>query len=89
MVCADKLHEPYRWGLIKGGLEVREAAKAAETLMYCSGDGPSILCLCKRLKAETSVSQWSKTWETAGVASHCPLMSLQLPRKNAFQTPFG
>ena len=28
----DKLHEPYRWRLIKGGVEGREAAKAAGAL---------------------------------------------------------
>ena len=28
----DKLHEPYRWKLIKGGLEVKDAALNAGAL---------------------------------------------------------
>ena len=32
----DKLHEPYRWKLIKGGLEVKDAALQAGCLLYTS-----------------------------------------------------
>jgi len=40
----DKLHEPYRWKLIKGGLEVKDAALNAGALgCAISGAGPSIL----------------------------------------------
>jgi len=74
----DKLHEPYRWGLIKGGLEVREAAKAAGALgCAISGAGPSILALCKASKGREVSVAMVKAWEAAGVASRAPLMSLQ------------
>ena len=43
----DRLHEPYRWRLIKGGQEVKEAALAAGAWgCAISGAGPSILALC-------------------------------------------
>ena len=42
----DRLHEPYRWGLIQGGRAVREAAmKAGAWGCVISGAGPSLLAL--------------------------------------------
>ena len=74
----DKLHEPYRWGLIKGGLEVREAAKAAGALgCAISGAGPSIISLCKATKGREVSVAMVKAWESAGVASRAPLLNLQ------------
>ena len=86
----DKLHEPYRWGLIKGGLEVRKAAKAAGALgCAISGAGPSILALCKASKGREVSVAMVKAWETAGVASRAPLMSLQLRGSECISNTFG
>lgn len=44
----DKLHQPYRKGLIDGFEEVRAAAKRAGAAGFCiSGAGPTLLCLSK------------------------------------------
>ena len=74
----DRLHEPYRWRLIKGGQEVREAAlKAGAWGCAISGAGPSILALCSE-EVGAAVSQaMVRAWEAAGVASRAPLLNLQ------------
>ena len=42
----DRLHEPYRWGLIQGGRQVRQAALDAGAWgCVISGAGPSLLAL--------------------------------------------
>lgn len=75
----DRLHEPYRWGLIKGGLEVKEAAKEAGALgCAISGAGPSILALCKESKGREISVAMVKAWESVGIASRAPLMNLQI-----------
>ena len=57
----DKLHEPYRWKLIKGGLEVKDAALNAGALgCAISGAGPSILALCKKKMVKKLVMPWLK-----------------------------
>ena len=86
----DKLHEPYRWGLIKGGLEVREAAKAAGALgCAISGAGPSILALCKATKGREVSVAMVKAWEAAGVASRAPLMSFQTKGSECISNTIG
>ncbi len=74
----DRLHEPYRWRLIKGGLAVREAAiKSGAWGCVISGAGPSLLALCPESHG-TRVSQaMVKAWEASGVASRAPVLSLQ------------
>ena len=74
----DRLHEPYRWGLIKGGLEVRSAALNSGALgCAISGAGPSILALCKEHQAKSISNAMVRSWEAAGVASRAPILSLQ------------
>tara|TARA_Y100001968_G_scaffold187355_1_gene171758 strand:- start:28307 stop:29254 length:948 start_codon:yes stop_codon:yes gene_type:complete len=74
----DRLHEPYRWGLIKGGAEVQTAAKNAGALgCAISGAGPSILALCKASQGRFISQAMVKAWETQGVASRAPVLSLQ------------
>lgn len=42
----DKLHQPYRWGLIPGSDEARAVAKECGAAALCiSGAGPTILCV--------------------------------------------
>ncbi len=77
----DRLHQPYRWKLIKGGLTVTEAAIQAGALgCAISGAGPSILALYKDETEGTGrrISQaMVKAWESEGVASRAPLLKLQ------------
>ncbi len=74
----DKLHEPYRWRLIKGGLEVRDAAiKAGAWGCAISGAGPSVIALCPEEKGNLVSQAMMKTWEGFGVTSRAPLLSLQ------------
>ncbi|WP_041391137.1 homoserine kinase [Prochlorococcus marinus] len=74
----DRLHEPYRWKLIKGGLAVREAAiKAGALGCAISGAGPSILALYKEGAGKLISQSMVKAWEAEGVASRAPLLNLQ------------
>ncbi|KGG15392.1 MULTISPECIES: homoserine kinase [unclassified Prochlorococcus] len=74
----DRLHEPYRWKLIKGGAHVCEAAMAAGAFgCAISGAGPSILALCKKEKGKDISQAMVKAWESEGVASRAPLLDLQ------------
>ncbi|WP_320664218.1 homoserine kinase [Prochlorococcus sp. MIT 1223] len=74
----DRLHEPYRWGLIKGGLEVRTAAiKAGALGCAISGAGPSILALCEESQSRMVSQSMVRAWELAGVASRAPVLELQ------------
>ena len=74
----DRLHEPYRWKLIKGGLAVKEAAIQAGALgCAISGAGPSILALCKEDMGKRISQSMVKAWEAEGVASRAPLLNLQ------------
>ena len=74
----DKLHEPYRWKLIKGGLEVKEAAIQAGALgCAISGAGPSILALCQKDQGREISQAMVKAWEKSGVASRAPFLNIQ------------
>ena len=74
----DRLHEPYRWRLIKGGEEVRKAAiDAGAWGCAISGAGPSVLALCEEDKGPAVSRAMVKAWEAAGVASRAPVLNLQ------------
>ncbi len=74
----DRLHEPYRWRLIKGGLSVREAAiQAGAWGCVISGAGPSLLALCPEANGAQVSKAMVKAWESAGVASRAPVLNLQ------------
>ena len=74
----DRLHEPYRWRLIKGGLEVRQAAlQAGAWGCAISGAGPSILALCPEKQAAKVSEMMRNTWETLGISSRAPILNLQ------------
>ena len=86
----DRLHEPYRWELIKGGEEVRKAAIEAGALgCAISGAGPSILALCSASKGREISVAMVKAWESAGVASRAPLLSLQTKGSECAPDPLG
>lgn len=74
----DRLHEPYRWPLIRGGPEVREAAiKAGAWGCAISGAGPSVLALCNEQNGAQISRAMVKAWEAEGVASRAPVLSIQ------------
>ena len=63
----DRIHEPYRWGLIQGGREVREAAlEAGAWGCVISGAGPSLLALASEGPAETVGQAMVRAWEREG-----------------------
>ena len=74
----DRLHEPYRWRLIKGGDQFKQAAMEAGAWgCAISGAGPSVLALCEEDKGPAVSRAMVKAWEAAGVASRATVLNLQ------------
>ena len=74
----DRLHEPYRWGLIPGGKAVREAAiQAGAWGCVISGAGPSLLALCKPEFAPAVSQAMVRAWHQAGVESRSEVLAIQ------------
>ena len=74
-----RLHEPYRWGLIHGGRQVREAAlNAGAWGCVISGAGPTLLALSNREQAPAVGRAMTQAWEREGVASRFQVLDLQL-----------
>jgi homoserine kinase len=74
----DRLHEPYRWGLIPGGRQVREAAiEAGAWGCVISGAGPSLLALCSRETAEIVGRTMVRAWHKAGVESRSEVLGVE------------
>ena len=74
----DRIHEPYRWGLIQGGRQVRQAAlEAGAWGCVISGAGPSILALASRDVAAAVSRAMVRAWEGEGVASRAEALQLQ------------
>jgi len=49
LACKDKLHQPYRMGLIKNYLEITSFVKESEALgVFLSGAGPTIMVMLKK-----------------------------------------
>ena len=75
----DRIHEPYRWGLIQGGRAVREAAlEAGAWGCVISGAGPTLLALASPSVAEAVSKAMVKAWEAEGVASTGAVLDLQM-----------
>ncbi|MFN5161578.1 MAG: homoserine kinase [Cyanobacteriota bacterium] len=74
----DRIHEPYRWGLIQGGRAVREAAlEAGAWGCVISGAGPTLLALCPAPVAEAVSEAMVHRWEQEGVSSRGAVLGLQ------------
>ncbi|MCP9888806.1 homoserine kinase [Cyanobium sp. ATX 6A2] len=74
----DRLHEPYRWGLIPGGQKVRDAAlEAGAWGCVISGAGPSLLALCRAEVADTVRREMLVAWHRAGVEARGEVLSVQ------------
>ncbi|MFN9932296.1 MAG: homoserine kinase [Cyanobacteriota bacterium] len=74
----DRIHEPYRWGLIQGGRLVREAAlEAGAWGCVISGAGPTLLALSPESNAAAVGEAMVKRWEQEGVSSRAAVLGLQ------------
>ena len=74
----DRIHEPYRWGLIQGGREVRQAAlEAGAWGCVISGAGPSLLALAPEDVSHEVGQAMVEAWEICGVSSRHAVLSLQ------------
>jgi homoserine kinase len=74
----DRLHEPYRWRLIKGGDQVKKAAMDAGAWgCEIRGACPSVLALCAEDKGMAVSRAMVRAWEAAGVASRAPVLNVQ------------
>jgi homoserine kinase len=74
----DRIHEPYRWGLIQGGKAVREAAlQAGAWGCVISGAGPTLLALCPADAAEPVGAAMVGAWQAEGVSSRHAVVGLQ------------
>ncbi|MEB3308397.1 MAG: homoserine kinase [Cyanobacteriota bacterium] len=74
----DRLHEPYRWGLIPGGRQAREAAlEAGAWGCVISGAGPSLLALCSGETAPAVSRAMVRAWHKAGVESRSEVLTVE------------
>ncbi|MCX5967733.1 MAG: homoserine kinase [Cyanobacteria bacterium] len=74
----DRIHEPYRWGLIQGGKAVREAALAAGAWgCVISGAGPTLLALGSASVAEAVSEAMVEAWRREGVSSRGAVLQPQ------------
>lgn len=74
---ADKLHQPYRQGLIPGYEVVRSAALAAGAYgMVISGAGPTLLALASPKQAGEVAAAMQGAWQAIGVAAEARSLSL-------------
>jgi homoserine kinase len=75
----DRIHEPYRWGLIQGGRAVREAALDAGAWgCVISGAGPTLLALTSASVAESVSAAMVEAWRQEDVSSHGAVLDLQM-----------
>jgi homoserine kinase len=73
----DRIHEPYRWGLIQGGRPVREAAmRAGAWGCVISGAGPSILALSNADNAQAVSAAMVERWQQEGVSCRAEVLHL-------------
>jgi homoserine kinase len=74
----DRIHEPYRWGLIQAGRQVRQAALAAGAWgCVISGAGPTLLALCSAEAALPVEAAMVRTWQEEGIEARGAVLDLQ------------
>ncbi|HEY8889980.1 MAG TPA: homoserine kinase [Clostridium sp.] len=71
LACKDKLHQPYRMGLIENYLEITSFVKESQALgVFLSGAGPTIMVMLKKDDSNTQemlikfLKDLSGNWET-------------------------
>jgi homoserine kinase len=74
----DRIHEPYRWGLIQGGQAVRQAAlEAGAWGCVISGAGPTVLALASQERTEAISAAMVEAWQGEGVSSRGEVLDVQ------------
>jgi homoserine kinase len=74
----DRIHEPYRWGLIQGGRQVRLAALDAGAWgCVISGAGPTLLALCGEEVAGAVEAEMVGAWQKEGIEARGAVLRLQ------------
>lgn len=75
----DKLHQPYRQGLIGGYEVVRDAAMAAGAWgLVISGAGPTLLAMVDKAQAAGVEREIAAAWQAAGVEADVRSLSIDL-----------
>jgi homoserine kinase len=73
----DKLHQPYRQGLIRGYEAVKAAALAAGAYgMVISGAGPTLLALTDRDRASSVASAMREAWKNEGIVADVRILAV-------------
>jgi homoserine kinase len=73
----DKLHQPYRQGLIRGYETVKSAALSAGAFnMVISGAGPTLLALTNRDRASSVASAMREAWKNEGIIADVRILAL-------------
>ncbi|MFN6132122.1 MAG: homoserine kinase [Synechococcaceae cyanobacterium] len=73
----DRIHEPYRWGLIQGGRQVRLAALDAGAWgCVISGAGPTLLALCGEEVAGAVEAAMVGAWQEEGIEARGAVLRL-------------
>ncbi|MGK7931524.1 MAG: homoserine kinase [Microcystaceae cyanobacterium] len=77
LAMEDKIHQPYRQGLIKGYEGVKQAAiEAGAYNLVISGAGPTLLALSDGSQADKVALAMKITWERAGVQAEVKTLTL-------------
>jgi homoserine kinase len=75
----DRIHQPYRQKLIKGYIEVEQAAVAAGAYgMVISGAGPTLLALVDESRASQVVQAMSAAWQIMGIEPIVQILQLDV-----------
>ena len=73
----DRLHQPYRIGLIPGFAEVHRAAlEAGAAGLVISGAGPTVLALSSAGRAQAVAEGIQTAWQQAGIAAQAILAQI-------------
>lgn len=73
----DRLHQPYRQGLIPGYEAVRSAAMAAGAMgMAISGAGPTLLALTEKARVADVVVAMKAAWQQEGIGAEVRSLSI-------------
>ncbi|MGB3405184.1 MAG: homoserine kinase [Microcoleaceae cyanobacterium] len=71
VALADRIHQPYRYGLIRGYEAVQTAAIAAGAMgLVISGAGPTLLALTDTENATTVAAAMTTAWKQLGVEAN-------------------
>ncbi|NJK47476.1 homoserine kinase [Candidatus Gracilibacteria bacterium] len=74
----DKLHQPYRQGLIRGYETVKAAALSAGAFgMVISGAGPTLLALTDRDRSFSVASAMQEAWKNEGIVADVQILALE------------